>query len=1358
MASNKAKRKTRNSSETSKSASQSPLDKKNRNDTEPAEDEVFLALDMAQEVSSNMKKILEKLEKLDTLENVMDKAAGKIDSIENQFTHLGKKMDSLETKQLGTEEAIKELNAASEKMADEKEHMWDRLNHFEDDLFAAKQRASYLEAYSKRENLILMGIPIDTQEGQENTEEIIRALFTDKLNMTNVEEIEFQRLHRFGRPKNGSRPVIARFLRYKDVIKVLQNTFRLKGSSISIFQDFPKEIQDSRKRQLQKLKKAKDEGKSAYFSKSKPDKLYIEVIVNETSILVMNQAVSKSWNAIHFILQVFGQHKPSYFLQYWYSGHRTTCTDHDGAKLGKGGLYRRLNQSERLRATGNSSKAKNKVRTTETKAFEFCLLNSVDDEEDDGEQTLVKENIIERGIIMLSESDSEVEIRKKIVSSLREKYPIFGASDFEFVKVTQKKISILNLAKGMEYNYGVVKKLVGQGNLYVQIKRGFQFVLESEEEEEKEEEKEILTSSFSLSSSLKEKDKGANPSQGSTTCIQPQDNLQQVKDGQENAFSALSNDMPSNITDPTEMLRYLQKKIVNGRALEVIDPSVVMEGETNFIAVDRDNIIETTFDEIKGIKDPSITFKVQFYGEIAVDSGGPRKEWIRLFNQDTKQKYFDHGLKEHLAEDYFYIGQMAAIALLQNGQIPRYFPEECLQDIFVNEKNSSECIVQVQKGMDTLGIHMFPKFSEPGSNSRMYENQVYSKFIKYVREVSSGRRVTTLANILECVTCANIYTHQVKADCEKFYRRLRLKAHFHGQDNEPTDDPFAKFNNKISTWTPPQGEFSAIDYYIDRCRRIVNSINFKRPVKVTNLTEEEKTALKHLRQRKDIVIKPADKGGAVVVWSRPLYIQEANRQLSDARFYQHLSHDPLKEYQKTIKSVVNEMIANVELPPSAKHLIVTSARTSRFYLLPKIHKPNNPGRPIVSACNCPTQDISAFLDEIMAPFVKSLPSYVKDTNDALNIFDAFRFNSNNSNTAGRFLFTMDIKSLYTVIPNDGGLQALTYYLDQRLVKEPPTHTLTRLAELVLTLNAFSFNGQIYHQTGGVAMGTKMGPNYACLYVGYFEDQVFRQYTGFVPQLYRRYIDDVIGAASCNREELEGFIDFVSNFNPALQFTYTITERELPFLDITLRIDHDRLQTSVFYKETATHNYLHYNSSHPSHCKRSIPYSQFLRLRRLCSDNNDFLARSTEMKTFFIHRGYLSSSLDDDLRKIMSIDRQDALVPRQSVNNETQERVPLVLTYHPLTTNIKRILLENFTILSNDPLTKILIQSSFGPSVNIFLTIGLEDHFDLLLTIVQIMVRHNCESFKLIMDISRFPAKIRSLATSEAVNVSEAIEK
>ena len=74
---------------------------------------------------------------------------------------------------------------------------------------------------------------------------------------------------------------------------------------------------------------------------------------------------------------------------------------------------------------------------------------------------------------------------------------------------------------------------------------------------------------------------------------------------------------------------------------------------------------------------------------------------------------------------------------------------------------------------------------------------------------------------------------------------------------------------------------------------------------------------------------------------------------------------------------------------------------------------------------------------------------------------------------------MDIKSLYTVIPNDEGLRALKYFRDKREVLDPPTHTLLRMAELVLMLNSFVFDGEHYKQIGGVAMGSKLGPNYAC---------------------------------------------------------------------------------------------------------------------------------------------------------------------------------------------------------------------------------------------------------------------------------------
>jgi len=77
---------------------------------------------------------------------------------------------------------------------------------------------------------------------------------------------------------------------------------------------------------------------------------------------------------------------------------------------------------------------------------------------------------------------------------------------------------------------------------------------------------------------------------------------------------------------------------------------------------------------------------------------------------------------------------------------------------------------------------------------------------------------------------------------------------------------------------------------------------------------------------------------------------------------------------------------------------------------------------------------------------------------------------------------LEWKSLYTVIPQNSGLQALSHFLDQRAKKELPTQTLTRRAELVLALNAFSFSEEYYRQIGGVAMGSKMGPSYSCLSV------------------------------------------------------------------------------------------------------------------------------------------------------------------------------------------------------------------------------------------------------------------------------------
>ena len=143
----------------------------------------------------------------------------------------------------------------------------------------------------------------------------------------------------------------------------------------------------------------------------------------------------------------------------------------------------------------------------------------------------------------------------------------------------------------------------------------------------------------------------------------------------------------------------------------------------------------------------------------------------------------------------------------------------------------------------------------------------------------------------------------------------------------------------------------------------------------------------------------------------------------------------------------------------------------------------------------------------MAPLVCGLGSYVEDTNHALQIFDSFHFDTSNDKQC--FIFTLDIKSLYTAIPNDCGLKALAHFLNKRPVLRPVTSTLTRLTELVLTLNTFSFNGVFYRQVARVAMGSKIDPNHACLFVGYIEEAILSQYNGFIPRLYKRYINDVV---------------------------------------------------------------------------------------------------------------------------------------------------------------------------------------------------------------------------------------------------------
>ena len=81
------------------------------------------------------------------------------------------------------------------------------------------------------------------------------------------------------------------------------------------------------------------------------------------------------------------------------------------------------------------------------------------------------------------------------------------------------------------------------------------------------------------------------------------------------------------------------------------------------------------------------------------------------------------------------------------------------------------------------------------------------------------------------------------------------------------------------------------------------------------------------------------------------------------------------------------------------------------------------------------------------------------------------------------LVTMDVTSLYTNIPHDDGIAACRKRWEQRTVQEPPTECLVEMLTLVLKNNNFTFDGSHYLQINGTAMGTKMAPSYANIFMG-----------------------------------------------------------------------------------------------------------------------------------------------------------------------------------------------------------------------------------------------------------------------------------
>ena len=150
---------------------------------------------------------------------------------------------------------------------------------------------------------------------------------------------------------------------------------------------------------------------------------------------------------------------------------------------------------------------------------------------------------------------------------------------------------------------------------------------------------------------------------------------------------------------------------------------------------------------------------------------------------------------------------------------------------------------------------------------------------------------------------------------------------------------------------------------------------------------------------------------------------------------------------------------------------------------------------------------------------------------------------------------------------------------------------------------------------------------------------------------------------------------------------------MDFLDVTTYRKNSRVYSKLFCKPTDSHSYLEFNSCHPPNNKTSIPYSQFLRIRRNCTEWEFFIQNGLKLSLYFSIRGYPTNLVREAFLKINALSRKEVLhSDKKNTSDENSMKLFLILDYNPSLLPIKEWLLELWPILYKSSGTRKLVDA------------------------------------------------------------------
>ena len=475
-----------------------------------------------------------------------------------------------------------------------------------------------------------------------------------------------------------------------------------------------------------------------------------------------------------------------------------------------------------------------------------------------------------------------------------------------------------------------------------------------------------------------------------------------------------------------------------------------------------------------------------------------------------------------------------------------------------------------------------------------------------------------------------------------------------------------------STWKDESLIHTASKKYITPSNKelqdIIATIAKLEPSKKTeieNITEEEHLALKEIKRltRTEIEIKKADKTNTFVIMDKDRYREQLvlRCHLNTAPYVEvdiERDKNVFKDMEKLCNKFQNCMTKN-----ERKTILNEDWSTSRFYVLPKINKSKTilekignttdecvqlampedlTSRPIVSGPKSVTKGLSQLLEKILTPLVSHQKTFIKNELDFLRKFPR-------NVEPDTYIMCCDVKSLYTSIPNDLGMRALQYWIT-RLSSIIPSrfseNFILEASQFVLENNFFTFNGRMWQQVIGTAMGKEMASPYACLTVGFLEETIL--FPKLLPKYFKtpvlekiisryfRFVDDGISALP-QIVPSEKFLKILNSMDSSVQFTITrstptMVRREeyemVNYMSVKLlKSNEGQIKTDIYYKDTNSHDYLSYNSHHPAHTKDNIAYCLAKTIIVFTSDEETMEENLADLKKWLLDCGHPKKTIE-----------------------------------------------------------------------------------------------------------------------------------